>query len=185
MSLDLHLTLEDLHAGLAQIRQSPADQGELRAIVIRPATNQRKTLLACELSPQGGAHGDSWANGCWKSLTDGSPHPDVQIAIMNARAIDLIARSQERWSLAGDNLFIDLDLSDDNLPAGQRLAVGSAVIEITNEPHNGCRKFRQRYGSDAVKFVNSRIGKSLHLRGVYAKVVTAGVVQVGDIVKKV
>ena len=103
---------------------------------------------------------------------------------MNTRAIALIAQTKERWPLAGDQLYIDMDLSDANLPAGSRLQIGSAVIEITPLPHNGCKKFTQRFGLDAVKFVNSAIGKELHLRGLNAKVVQEGSIRTGDIVRK-
>ena len=180
-----YLTLAELEAGLDHIRQSPADLGLLLAIVIRPQSDSRVVLDHCELSPELGTHGDSWAKHCWRSLPDGSPDPNVQITLMNARAIALIAAEEDRWQLAGDNLFVDLDLSDTNLPCGQRLAVGTAVLEITAEPHNGCSKFGKRFGADAIKFVNSKIGKQLHLRGIYAKVVEAGMVAVGDQVRKV
>lgn len=180
-----HLTLRELENGLSDIRRSPKDGGDLQAIVIRPKTEQRVMLDECEVSAELGVHGDNWARGCWLSLPDGRPHPDVQVAIMNARTIGLIAQDPDRWKLAGDNLYIDLDLSDDNLPCGVRLGIGSAVVEITAEAHNGCRKFGERYGVDALKFVNSSYGKELHLRGIYAKVIQAGVVHVGDEVAKV
>ncbi|QDU97549.1 MOSC domain-containing protein [Lignipirellula cremea] len=179
-----HRTLAELEDGLTDIRQSPADNGVLRAIVIRPAVDERLSLPQVELSPQAGAHGDHWALGCWKSLPDGSPHPNVQIALMNARCIALIAQTEERWPLAGDNLFVDLDLSDANLPCGQQLAIGSALLEITAEPHDGCSKFARRFGPDAVRFINSPLGKQLHLRGVYARIVQPGVVSVGDTIEK-
>jgi MOSC domain-containing protein YiiM len=180
-----HLSGEQLNLGLDFILQSPSDQGELKMIVIRPSTDLRQSLQQCELSPERGVHGDNWADGCWLSLPDGRPHPDVQVAIMNSRAIELIAQEPERWELAGDNLLIDLDLSDENLPTGQRLAVGTVVLEITAQAHNGCKKFAERFGKDAVRFVNSKEGKRRHLRGIYAKVVQAGVVHVGDQVTKV
>jgi hypothetical protein len=179
-----HLSLEELRQGLDEIRRSPKDQGVLAAIVIRPETDARISLQRCELSPDGGVHGDSWAEGCWLSLPDGRPHPDVQVAIMNARTIALIAQDEARWPLAGDNLFVDLDLSADNLPPGTRLSVGSALLEITAEPHKGCKKFAERYGVDATRFVNSRDGLRLHLRGIYARIVEPGVVAVGDTIAK-
>ena len=179
-----HLDLAELEDGLPEIRRSPTDRGVLRAIVIRPETDARTSLQQCELSPEGGVHGDNWAKGCWMSLPDGRPHPDVQVTIMNARTIALIAQDEARWPLAGDNLFVDLDLSGDNLPPGTRLAVGSALLEITAVPHKGCKKFAARYGVDATRFVNSREGLRLHLRGIYAKIVEGGVVAVGDAVAK-
>jgi MOSC domain-containing protein YiiM len=179
-----HLTFDALKDGLPGILQSPKDRGVLRAIVIRPETGLRVALQRCELSPEGGVHGDNWAKGCWLSLPDGRPHPDVQVTIMNARTIALIAQAQERWPLAGDNLLADLDLSGENLPAGTRLAVGSALLEITAVPHNGCNKFAARFGLDATRFVNSRDGRRLHLRGIYARIVERGVVAVGDAIAK-
>jgi len=179
-----HLSLEELKDGLAGILLSPKDRGMLKAIVIRPETDARVSLQQCELSPEGGVHGDNWAKGCWMSLPDGRPHPDVQIAIMNARAIALIAQEEARWPLAGDNLFVDLDLSAANLPAGTRLAIGPALLEITAVPHNGCQKFAARFGVEATRFVNSKEGKRLHLRGIYARVVQPGTIAVGDPVTK-
>jgi MOSC domain-containing protein YiiM len=179
-----HLSLEELEEGMSGILLSPQDRAALRAIVIRPATDARASLQQCELSPEGGVHGDNWAKGCWMSLPDGRPHPDVQVTLMNARTIALIAQREERWPLAGDNLFVDLDLSEDNLPPGTRLTVGSALLEITAVPHKGCRKFAARYGVDATRFVNSRDGLRLHLRGIYARIVERGVVAVGDTIVK-
>ena len=179
-----HLTFDELTSGLSEIRRSPADKGELKAIVIRPASDERISLTQCEISPELGIHGDNWAKGCWMSLPDGMPHPDVQVAIMNARTISLIAQDENLWPIAGDNLYVDLNLSHDNLQAGQRLSLGSAVLEITEVAHNGCDKFAQRFGVDAVKFVNSNLGKNLRLRGIYARVVQAGVIRVDDVIEK-
>ena len=184
MSQFTHLTEQEITDGLTEVLKSPQDFGTLRAIVIRPGHEERRSLQECRLSPEGGTEGDAWARGCWLQLPDGSPDPDVQICIMNSRMIDLVACDKTRWELAGDNLFVDLDLSRENLLAGQLLSIGECVIEITEQPHNGCSKFSQRFGAPALKAVNSPAGKQLRLRGVYAKVITAGKVRVGDLIRK-
>lgn len=154
-----HLSRGQLETGLAHVRDAPKDRGLLEAIVVRPGVDERRLLTAVELSPAGGVHGDRWAFGCWMTLPDGRPHPDVQVCIMGSRTIALVARRKDRWALAGDNLFIDLDLSDANLPCGQRIGIGTAVLEITAVPHNACRKFADRFGVAAAQFVNSPIGR--------------------------
>ena len=179
-----HPTFDELTSGLSKIQQSPMNQGVLKAIVIRPVSDERKSLKTCEISPEFGVHGDHWARGCWKSLPNGRPDPDVQVAIINSRAIQLVASGEHRWPLAGDNLYVDLQLSKKNLQAGQRLLLGSAILEITEVIHNGCQKFAQRFGADALTFVNSELGKTLRLRGIYAKVVQRGIIHVGDVIKK-
>jgi MOSC domain-containing protein YiiM len=118
------------------------------------------------------------------ALPDGRPHPDVQVTLMNARTIALIAQDETRWPLAGNNLYVDLDLSAENLPPGTRLAIGTAVVEITAVPHNGCKKFAARFGLEATRFVNSKVGKRLHLRGIYARIARPGTIAVGDLVRK-
>jgi MOSC domain-containing protein YiiM len=180
-----HLSFEELEAGLDEIRQSPKDHGVLKMIVRRPNVDEREELTEGELSLEEGLVGDTWKERFSRRTPDGSANPDAQITIMNARAVALLAQSEERWSLAGDQFFVDLELSDDNLPPGTRLAIGSAIIEVTAVPHTGCDKFAARYGTDATKFVNSKEGKRLHLRGINTKVVQVGTVRVGDVVKKV
>ena len=180
-----HLTRAELQAGLPHILESPRDDGVLEAIVIRTAPGERQELESCEISLAGGTHGDHWAQGCWMSTEDGKPHPDVQICIMNSRCIGLIAHQRERWKLAGDNLFVDLDLRPENLPPGQRLKIGTSVIEVAAVPHTGCASFVERYGKAAVVFVNAPKGKAMRLRGIYARVVQDGRVAVGDRVVKV
>lgn len=179
-----HLNLAELEAGLPGILAAPREDGILRAIVARPAPGERRDLASSEISLARGVHGDHWEQGCWKSTPDGRPDPDVQICVMNARCIGLIAGERENWPPAGDNLFIDMDLSPDNTPPGQRLAIGTAVIEITAVPHNGCDSFIARYGRDACVFVNTGQGKRLRLRGIYARVVQDGRVSAGDRVTK-
>jgi MOSC domain-containing protein YiiM len=109
----------------------------------------------------------------------------MQLNLINARLIALLAQDKARWPLAGDQLYVDLDLSEENLPPGTRLTIGAAVIEVTDQPHTGCKKFAARFGADAVKFVNSPEGKALHLRGINAKVVQGGTIRAGDTVRKI
>ena len=176
--------LNDLLAGLSYVRAAPANQGVVEAIVVRPESEKRVSPEACEVSAELGVHGDHWAKGCWRSLPDGSPAPEVQIALMSARVASLISPDRRRWPLAGDNLIVDLDLSEQSLPVGRRIAIGEVVLEITAVPHTGCRKFSERFGSDAVKFVNSSEGKSLRLRGVFGRVVEPGSIRTGDAIRK-
>lgn len=180
-----HLTTEELEAGLDEIRRAPKDDGVLELIVRRPGVNDREVLTEGELDLNEGLVGDSWKRRRSSSTPDGSPNPLMQLNVMNARVIALVAQVKSRWQMAGDQLFLDLDLSAENLPAGTRLSLGSAVIEVTPPPHLGCQKFVARFGLDATKFVNSPLGKQLHLRGINAKVVQAGVIRVGDVARKI
>jgi hypothetical protein len=180
-----HLTIDELNAGLDRIRQSPKDEGVLELIVRRPASGEREVLEAGRLDPEDGLVGDTWKKRASSRSADGLAHPDMQLNIMSSRVIGLIAQGKDRWPLAGDQLFVDLDLSDENLPPWTRLALGEAVIEVTDQPHTGCGKFIARFGVDAATFVNSTVGRQLHLRGVNARVVRAGAIRVGDRVRKI
>ncbi len=180
-----HLTMEELEAGLDEIRRSPVDEGVLNLIVRRPALEEREVLEEGELHTVEGLVGDSWSSRGSSRTADGSSHPEMQLNVMNSRVIALLAQDKERWPLAGDQLFIDMDLSAENLPAGTRLTLGSAVIEVTAQPHTGCKKFVARFGLDAMKFVNSPLGKELHLRGINARVIQPGVIRVGCVVRKI
>ena len=171
--LDAH----ELEAGLPEILASPKDDGVVRMIVRRPDVNRREVLEAGELDLAKGLVGDSWSSRA-------RPHPEMQLNLMNSRVIALVARTEDRWALAGDQFFVDLDLRKENLPTGTRLALGSAVIEVTSVAHLGCRKFAVRFGVEATKFVNSRRGKKLCLRGINAKVVKPGQVVAGDRIRK-
>ena len=169
-----------MEAGLETIRQAPKDVGVLKLISRRPNTDEREVLDEAQLDPAHGLIGDNWKARGSRSTPDGSANPEMQLNVMNARVIELLAQDKERWALAGDQLFVDFDLSESNVPPGTRLAIGSAIIEVTAPPHLGCKKFSARFGPDAMKFVNSPEGKTLHLRGVNAKVITAGPVRNGD-----
>ena len=180
-----HLTREEIEAQLDHVRSSPADGGTLDLIVQRPETEHRVVLDEAELNADEGLAGDNWNQRSSKRTDDGSPHPDMQLNIMNSRMLAIIAQSPERMELAGDQLIVDLDLSETNLPAWTKLAIGDAVIEVTDQPHNGCAKFSQRFGVDAHRVVNSDVGKSLHLRGINARVITAGTIRKGDTIRKI
>jgi MOSC domain-containing protein YiiM len=178
---DLHRTPDELEAGLERIREAPAGRGRVELVVRRPAVGERETLDVGELDPEAGLVGDRWALG----RSRGRPaDPEAQVTLMSARAADLVAGTRERWALAGDQLYVDLDLSEESLPAGTRLAVGEAVLELTPPPHTGCKKFVERFGLDAMRFVNSPVGRSLRLRGANARVVEAGVVRPGDEIRR-
>lgn len=180
-----HLTTEELHAGLEGIRQSPKDEGVLELIVRRPQIGEREVLDEGELDIVDGLVGDTWRTRGSRRSKDGLAHPDMQLNIMNARVASLLAVEKNRWPLAGDQLYMDLDLSTANLPPGTQLAVGTAVIEVTDQPHTGCRKFVSRFGVDAMQFVNSPLGRELCLRGINAKVVRPGTIRSGDAVTKI
>jgi len=180
-----YLSMTELEAGMDHIRQSPKNEGILKMIVRRPNVDEREALYEGELSTTEGLVGDTWKSRGSSHTADGSPSVNAQITIMNARAIALLAPDEEHWSLAGDQLYIDMDLSDDNIPPGTQLTIGSAIVEVSAQPHSGCKKFSSRFGVEAMKFVNSPEGKQLHLRGINTKVIQAGIIRVGDAVMKI
>ncbi len=180
-----HVTTAQLEAGLAVISESPKDAGEVQLIVRRPRVNEREVLEEAQLDLIDGLAGDTWKFRASSRSTDKkSPHPDMQLNVMNARAVALVAQDPARWALAGDQLYVDLDLRGANLPPGTRIGIGSAVIEVTSQPHTGCGKFVERFGLDAMKFVNSPVGRALNLRGINARVVQAGAIRRGDLARK-
>jgi MOSC domain-containing protein YiiM len=180
-----HLTLDELRATLPHVRRAPTDTGVLRLIVRRPAVEARQILEEGALDEAEGLVGDNWRARSSSRTDDGSPHPGTQITLMSVRAIGAISPDEGRWPLAGDQLFVDLDLTCSNLPPGTRLQVGDAVLEVTEQPHTGCAKFIERFGLDAMKWVNSPEGRELNLRGIYARVVTSGRIRRGDTISKV
>jgi MOSC domain-containing protein YiiM len=173
-----HLTRAELDAGLDGIRNSPKDEGVVELIASRPRPGVREVLDEAQLDPAAGMVSDSWG------IRVAAPDPATQLTVMNVRVIALIAQDRTRWPLAGDQLYVDLDLADDNLPPGTQLEIGGAVIEVSAQPHLGCGKFVERFGVDAMKFVNSPLGRQLHLRGINARIVRAGAVRVGDRARK-
>lgn len=176
-----HASRDTLEDGLDDILASPKDSGRLETIILRPAENERRAVDSARLTPERGIEGDRWATDHWQKLPNGWPDPVSQISLMNVRILRLIAGSEDAIHLAGDNLIVDLDLSEKNLPAGSHLQIGKdVVLELTTQPHTGCKKFSSRYGQAALQFVNGPQGKPLNFRGRYARVVQSGIILVGD-----
>ncbi len=179
-----HPTAVELTHGLDQILGSPSDEGLLKLIVRRRGESEREVLIEATLDLSEGLVGDTWRSRESRRTSDHSAEPKMQLTVMNARVAALVAVDDDRWKLAGDQLYVDLDLSEANLPPGSRLSVGSAVIEVTDAPHLGCKKFYERFGEDALRFVNSDVGRKLRLRGVNTKVVRSGRLDLGDTILK-
>jgi hypothetical protein len=178
-----HLAAGDLHAGLDHVRNAPKDDGVVALIVRRPAENEREVVDEAHLDRSDGLVGDTW-NVRISQRTGVGPDPERQLTLMNSRAAALVAGTEDHGGLAGDQVYVDFDLGYDNIPPGTRLQLGDAVIEVSAAPHTGCAKFRARFGADALRFVNSEVGRELNLRGINAKVVAAGTVRTGDPVRK-
>ena len=172
-------------AWLAEVRRSPAESGTVELIVRRPAVDDREVVEVGELDLTVGLVGDNWKARGSRSTPDGSAEPEAQLNLMNSRCAELVAGGRERMHLAGDQLFVDLDLSYDNVPPGTRLALGTAVIEVTAKPHTGCAKFTRRFGLAAHRWINGVTGKQHNLRGICAVVVQPGTVRQGDTISKV
>jgi hypothetical protein len=181
----VYVPLANLEAGIDVIRRSPSEHGPIELIARRPEVESREVIVEARLDERDGLVGDSWRVRQIGATGDGSANADTQITIMNARSVAIVAGDRERWPLAGDQFYVDFDLSVANLPPGTRLEVGSALLEVTTVPHRGCGKFSRRFGVDALKFVNSAVGRELNLRGVNARVVRGGSVRTGDVIRKV
>jgi len=180
-----YLTSEQIEVALSDVLASPKERGRLEAIVIRPEPNEREFRTAVHLSPEAGVEGDRWLTSSGLLLPDGQPDRRAQVSLMNARLLKLIAGSHERMRLAGDNLIVDFGLGEENIPVGQKLAVGEVLLQVTDLPHTGCRKFSERFGPDALRFINAAERRSLRLRGLYAQVLKAGTIRIGDAIQKV
>jgi hypothetical protein len=178
-----HRTIDELDAGVDHLADSPRDGGTVVLVLRRPAIGEREVLDAAELRVGIGVLGDNYLARGSAATSDGRAHPEAQLNIMNSRAIDLVAGGdRDRWALAGDQLFVDLDVSVTNLPVGTRLRIGTAVVEVAAKPHTGCAKFRVRFGTDAARWVNQ--SRDQRRRGLCAMVVADGTVRPGDTITK-
>lgn len=175
-------TTAELEASLDHILAAPRDGGPIEMIVCRPGENEREVIDSGELTTESGLVGDNWI---LRVDENGEPHRAAQLTLMNSRVTDAVAVTRDRWPLAGDQVYVDLDISQENLPPGSRIQVGSAVVEISEAPHTGCAKFAARFGKEALRFANVGIGRENRFRGVNAFVVESGTFQVGDKITKV
>jgi hypothetical protein len=180
-----HRSEAELEAALDAIRAAPRDVGVVELIVCRPTHLAREVLDEGTFDAARGLVGDNWNVRPSRWSQDGGPDPERQVTLMGARAVAAVAGGREHWPLAGDQLFVDLDLRPENLPPGTRLAAGTAVLEVTAAPHTGCDKFTERFGSAASRWLNTPAGRGLRLRGIFAKIVTGGVVRRGDLIRKI
>ena len=175
----------ELAAGLAAVRAAPRESGTVEMIVRRPGVDLREELAEGRLTPEDGLVGDGWRARGSRSTPDGSADPDRQVTLMSSRVVDLFCGGdRDAWPQAGDQLYVDLDLSEANLPPGTRLAVGDALVEVTAPPHTGCAKFTARFGSAAMRLTASPEGRALRLRGLHARVLEPGVVRAGDPIRR-
>jgi hypothetical protein len=178
-SVTVYVEADQLEAALPHILDSPSKVGTVELVVRRPSEGEREILDEGTLDLERGLVGDRW-----------EPHVGVddgrlaQVTLMNARVVDVVAGDRDRWALAGDQLYVDLDLRTENLPPGTRLQVGSATLEVTDLPHTGCSKFTARFGSAATRFINAKPNRELRLRGMNTRIVEPGVVRPGDRVRK-
>jgi hypothetical protein len=180
-----HPDASALAAGLESVRSSPRDAGVIELLVLRPAPGEREAPVEVVLDLLQGLVGDSWLARGSRRGPDGAADPEAQVTVMNSRAALLVSGTPQRMSLAGDQVYVDLDLSIDNLPTGTVLDFGDAALEVTAAPHTGCAKFSARFGVDALRLTATPEGRSLRLRGINTRVLRGGVIRVGGTVRVV
>lgn len=179
-----HLTMEELESGLATLGASPDDGGVIELIVSRPRIGERLVLDHAEITTEVGLVGDTWTQRGSRHMPNNEPHPGCQLTLMNSRIVNLIAGEKDRWQWAGDQLYVDFDLSETNCPPGTRLALGSVIVEVSDVPHTGCAKFTERFGHAAIQWVNSREGRAARRRGMNTRVIQSGTIRLGDSIRK-
>jgi MOSC domain-containing protein YiiM len=175
----------DFEGSLADVRDAPRDAGRLVLIVRRPNVDEREILAEAVLDSTVGLVGDGWSERGSSRTPDGGPNPESQVTVINTRVLRAIEPDETRWPLAGDQLYVDFDLGQEGLPPGSRIAVGSAVLVVSEQPHTGCAKFSARFGSDALRWINSPVGRELRMRGMNTRVVEGGTIRTGDSVRRV
>ena len=181
----VYKSTEALEQGFEHIKNAPSDHGKLELIVARPEEDQRLEMEEGRLDEEKGLLGDNWYSRGSSRTKDGSAHPEMQINMMNSRVIDLITENKQQWKLAGDQLYVDFNLHKDNVPPGTQLSIGEAILEVTPEPHTGCKKFSQRFGVEALKFISTKEGRQWQMRGINARVVKSGSIKTGDTIRKI
>jgi len=181
--MENHQSLQELESKTNEILKSPKNHGKIELLVIRPVSNERKVVEEMQVTHEDGVLGDVWKTKPSSSTPDGKPHPEKQVTIMNSRCIRTLAGDKNNWPPAGDQIYVDLDLSTQNIPAGTELKIGTAVLKVSSSPHNGCKKFAQRFGQDSMRFVNSKMGKANRFRGLNAYVLKEGTISAHDSVE--
>ena len=182
----IHVTTDrDFEPFLADLRAAPRASGRLELIVCRPAVEEREVITTAVLDRTVGLVGDGWFVRGSRRTPDGRANPESQVTLINTRVLRAIEPDEARWSLAGDQLYVDFDLGQEALPAGSKISIGSAVLVVSEQPHTGCAKFSARFGSDALRWINSPVGRELRMRGMNTRVVESGTIRTGDPVRRV
>ena len=177
-------TFELLSARRSWVLDAPKDNAPILTLCVRPAEGERRFVQTMQLDPERGVVGDRWLTKTWMRLSDGRPDPRIQVCIMGSRLLELVRREGADSMYPGDNVIADMDFSEANLPVGQHLQLGTAIIEVSDVFNSACSKWQQRYGADALTWINLPENKPHRLRGILARVVRAGEVHLTDSIRK-
>ena len=174
-----------LDQALPDVMAAPKDRAAIGMLCLRPERNQRKFVDQIEVSPQKGIAGERWLESPWLTTPEGAPHPGIQISILQQRVLDLVWQDRENTPHPGDTFVVDMDLSHDNLPVGQLLSVGTAILKVSDVFNDGCVKWKARYGAAAKDWIVADDHPKLRLRGVLCSVERAGLLKAGDFLTKI